>query len=72
VAWVLAHPAVTAPIIGARTVDQLGQSLAAASFEMSEELYRAVAELSPAPPPATDRSEERRGVSYRGSRETYR
>lgn len=72
VAWVMAHPAVTAPIIGARSPDQLEQSLAAASFEMSEELYRTISAFAPAPPPATDRSEERQGVTYRGSRETYR
>jgi aryl-alcohol dehydrogenase-like predicted oxidoreductase len=38
VAWVLAHPAVTAPIIGASRPDQLESSLAAAEFTMSAEL----------------------------------
>jgi aryl-alcohol dehydrogenase (NADP+) len=38
VAWVLAHPAVTAPIIGASRPDQLEASLAAAEFTMSTEL----------------------------------
>ena len=38
VAWVLAHPAVTAPIIGASRPDQLEASLAAAEFTMSKEL----------------------------------
>ena len=38
VAWVLAHPAVTAPIIGASRPDQLEASLAAAEFTMSGEL----------------------------------
>ncbi len=38
VAWVLAHPAVTAPIIGASRPDQLEASLAAAEFTMSSEL----------------------------------
>jgi 1-deoxyxylulose-5-phosphate synthase len=38
VAWVLAHPAVTAPIIGASRPDQLEASLAAAEFTMSREL----------------------------------
>jgi aryl-alcohol dehydrogenase (NADP+) len=38
VAWVLAHPAVTAPIIGASRPDQLESSLAAAEFTMSVEL----------------------------------
>jgi aryl-alcohol dehydrogenase-like predicted oxidoreductase len=38
VAWVLAHPAVTAPIIGASRPEQLEASLAAAEFTMSKEL----------------------------------
>jgi 1-deoxyxylulose-5-phosphate synthase len=38
VAWVLAHPVVTAPIIGASRPDQLDASLAAAEFTMSTEL----------------------------------
>ncbi len=60
VAWVGRHPAVTAPIIGARNIQQLEASLAAASFEMSPEMYSEIAALSPEPPPATDRSEERK------------
>ena len=72
VAWVAAHPAVTAPIVGARSVEQLLPSLAAAEWAMSEEVYARVAALSPAPPPATDRSEEQKGVAYSGSAEVYR
>ncbi len=34
VAWVLAHPAVTAPIIGASRPEQLDESLAAAEYEL--------------------------------------
>lgn len=59
VSWVKAHPAVTAPIIGARNTEQLRASLAAADFVMSPEVYHAIACLAPEPPPATDRSEER-------------
>ena len=59
VAWVGAHPGVTAPIIGARTVDQLGGSLAAADLDLPADIYARVAALSPEPPPATDRNEER-------------
>ena len=59
VAWVDAHPAVTAPIIGARNVAQLEPSLAAASFNMTPEMYAEISALSPEPPPATDRSESR-------------
>lgn len=59
VAWVASHPAVTAPIVGARDLDQLEGSLAALAIEMTPELRAEIAALSPAPPPATDRSEER-------------
>jgi aryl-alcohol dehydrogenase-like predicted oxidoreductase len=38
VAWVLAHPAVTAPIIGASRPDQLADSLAAAQYALDPEL----------------------------------
>ena len=57
VAWVLGHPAVTAPIIGARNPAQLKDSLAALSFPMPDDLRAAVSALSPTPPPATDRTE---------------
>jgi len=69
VAWAAAHPAVTAPIIGARTLAQLEGSLGAVEIEMTSELYREISALSPAPPPATDRSEEREGVRYGGIHE---
>jgi len=59
VAWVASHPAVTAPIIGARSVAQLEPSLAAASFEMTPEMRAEITALSPAVAVATDRSEER-------------
>lgn len=58
VAWVAAHPAVTAPIIGARSVEQLRPALAAAELAMTPELYTEISALSLAPPPATDRLEE--------------
>ena len=58
VAWVGAHPAVTAPIIGARNLVQLEGSLKSVEIDMSPELYAEVSALSPEPPPATDRSEE--------------
>ena len=59
VAWVGSHEAVTAPIIGARNVEQLEPSLAAAGFTMTPEMRAEVSALSPEPPPAHDRSEER-------------
>ena len=60
VAWVMRHPAVTAPILGARSVEQLEPALAAADLTLDEEVYRELNALSPEPPPATDRLEERR------------
>lgn len=59
VAWVASHPAVTAPILGARTVEQLEPSLRALEIRMTPELRAELSALSPEPPPATDRSEER-------------
>ncbi len=67
VAWVMAHPAITAPIIGARNLAQLEASLAALDVEMTPEWRAEIAALSPEPPPATDRSEEKAGFFYRGT-----
>jgi len=64
VAWVGSHPAVTAPIIGARDVAQLEDSLGAAEIKMTPALRAQISALSPAPPPATDRNEERTSVNY--------
>ncbi|CAN5751152.1 aldo/keto reductase [soil metagenome] len=60
IAWVGAHPAITAPIIGARNTDQLKDSLAAVAIDMTPSLRAEIAALSRTPPPATDRSEELR------------
>lgn len=64
VAWVSAHPAVTAPIIGARNLEQLEDSLASVEIDLTPEHYAKISELSPTPPPATDRSEERTTFTY--------
>lgn len=58
VAWVSRNEAVTAPIIGARSVRQLEDSLRSVDIELTNQLYDAVSEMTPAPPSATDRSEE--------------
>jgi aryl-alcohol dehydrogenase-like predicted oxidoreductase len=58
VAWVAAHPGVTAPIIGARSVEQLQASLDSLKIPMTAEVREAISALSRKPPPATDRSEE--------------
>lgn len=61
-AWVGGHPAVTAPIIGARNVEQLAPALDSEKIDMTPELRAEISALSPAPPPATDRLEERSGM----------
>ncbi|WP_246939271.1 aldo/keto reductase [Bacillus pinisoli] len=58
VAWVMAHPSVTAPIIGARNVEQLEYSLAALDIDMTSKWRDEISGLSITPPPATDRTEE--------------
>lgn len=60
VAWCSSHPAVTAAIVGARSVEQLEPSLAAAEFEMSEAMRAEITALSPELPLAHDRREEAR------------
>ncbi len=64
VAWVASHPAVTAPIIGARNLEQLETTLGVLEIEMTEEFRSEISALSPEPPPATDRNEERTHTSY--------
>lgn len=58
VAWVGGHSAVTAPIIGARNVDQLQAALKSVDIDMTAELRAEISALSRTPPPATDRLEE--------------
>ena len=58
VAWTGAHPAVTAPIIGARSIEQLQASLDSVKIDMNPALRDEIAALSRTPPPATDRLEE--------------
>ncbi|MEL6573030.1 MAG: aldo/keto reductase [Pseudomonadota bacterium] len=58
VAWAARHSARPAPIISARSVEQLTPSLAAEGFVMDDALYRRITALSQTPAPATDRLEE--------------
>jgi len=60
VAWVAANPAITCPIIGGRSLEQLEPSLKSVEVEMTPELYAEMCALTRTPPPATDRLEERR------------
>lgn len=66
-AWVGSHPAVTAPLIGARNLEQLEPLLQATTLKLSEAQRQEISALSPAPPPATDRNEESSQHNY-GSR----
>lgn len=58
VAWAAQHPAVTAPIISARNVEQLQPSLAAMNMKLAPETYHRIEAISQRPAPATDRLEE--------------
>jgi aryl-alcohol dehydrogenase-like predicted oxidoreductase len=60
VAWVGAHPAITAPIIGARSLDQLRASLDSVKIAMTPEVRSQIAAFSRTPPPATDRTDEQK------------
>ena len=50
VAWVGSHPAVTAPILGARNVDQLQASLKSVEINMTADLRQAISDLTPPAP----------------------
>jgi len=63
VAWVGSHPAVTAPIIGARNVEQLEDLLPAGDVRLTAEQRAEVGRLSYQPPLATDRLEQQSGDS---------
>lgn len=58
-AWVAYHEAAPIPLLSARSAEQLVPSLDAIGFEMNDALYERLSALSPTPPPATDRWEER-------------
>jgi aryl-alcohol dehydrogenase-like predicted oxidoreductase len=62
VAWVGAHPAVTAPIIGARSLEQLRASLDSVKIAMTAALREEISALSRRPAPDNDRLEEAKGA----------
>ena len=64
VAWVMSHPAVTAPLIGARNLEQLEAALGALDVPMTPGWRAEISALSVEPPPATDRLEEKRGKRH--------
>ena len=64
IAWVMANPAVTAPIIGARKMSHWESALEALQIQMPPELYARIAKCTPEPPNATDRLEEKSGDAF--------
>ena len=48
-AWLLNNPAVTAPIIGPRTIEQLDSALRATEIRLSEETLKKLDEIFPGP-----------------------
>ena len=58
VAWVSYNDAITAPIISARNIKQLKPSLDSINISLDHETYKLISNISPTPPPATDRLEE--------------
>jgi aryl-alcohol dehydrogenase-like predicted oxidoreductase len=48
-AWLSARDGVTAPIVGARTTDQLEENLAAAELDLADDQLRRLAEAKPGP-----------------------
>lgn len=67
IAWVMAHPAVTAPLIGARNVGQLEGAFGALDIAVDGALWERISALTSAPPLATDRREEQVGLTYGGA-----
>jgi aryl-alcohol dehydrogenase-like predicted oxidoreductase len=53
-AWLLSRPAVTAPIIGPRTMEQLDGSLRALEIELSEDVLKKIDEIFPGYKPSPE------------------
>jgi aryl-alcohol dehydrogenase-like predicted oxidoreductase len=58
VAWVSHNDVITAPIISAKNLSQLQPSLKSVDIKLDLETYKLISDISPTPPPATDRLEE--------------
>ena len=61
IAWVMKNEAITAPIIGARNLEQLTPALKALDINIDDEMYQALDAISQPAALATDREEERKG-----------
>ncbi|MEZ4741831.1 MAG: aldo/keto reductase [Bdellovibrionota bacterium] len=64
IAWVASHPAVTAPLVGARNCQQLQECIGALDIVMTPELRTEISSLSYEPPLATDRNEEKTSARF--------
>lgn len=53
-AWLLARPGITGPIVGPRTPEQLTSALRAVELELSDELLDALDEIFPGPGPSPE------------------
>lgn len=58
IAWTANHPAVSAPLIGARTLVQLTHALGTIDLSLPPRLLMELDDVFPPPPLATDRSDE--------------
>jgi aryl-alcohol dehydrogenase-like predicted oxidoreductase len=63
-AWVASHPAVTSVLAGGRSVEQLAPAFAASAVVLDEATRARISALSPEPPPATDRNEEKTAHNF--------
>ncbi len=59
IAWTGGHSAISAPIVGARNVEQLIPALGSLDIKMTRELRNTISGFTPSPAPANDRSEEK-------------
>jgi len=59
IAWSATNPAVTAPLLGARSVEQLTECFETIKITLNEDLRSEISALSTDPPLATDRNEEK-------------
>ncbi|MEX2168558.1 MAG: aldo/keto reductase [Pirellulales bacterium] len=50
IAWAASHPAVSAVVLGARSVEQLASGLQATEFQLTTEMYEQIDRLCPPPP----------------------
>lgn len=67
ISWVANHPSITAPILGARSVEQLEPALKSLEIPMTEELRKELSALTTEPPLATDHGHDERLARKNGT-----